>query len=216
MADTPTQGETVTQEPLKNDASTTSNPTQQGATTQEPTKDNASDTAAEELRKKLEQAEMERNQLRNKLNAEEKAKEEAKKKELEEQEQYKSLYEQERAKREEFEKSQEEAKRKQEIDEAKEKVFSDYSDEVRILANETGMDLTDADEASVEQFKQKLDRIKEMMPGAKVSGNNPNPVEQKQSLSRDDIRGIMRDEKQFSDYVLDKFPGIAAMTNKQK
>lgn len=203
--------ETVNQEPLKNDASNTSTPPEPQAQS-----DNASDTAAEELRKQLEKERMEKNQLRNKLDAQEKAKEEAKKKELEEQEQYKSLYEQERAKREEFEKSQEESKRKQAIDEAKEKVFSDYSDEVRILANEAGMELSDTDDESVEKFKQRLDKVKGMLGEPKVSGNNPNPVEQKRDYSRDDLRGIMRDEKQFSDYVMQKFPGIAAMTNKQK
>jgi TolA-binding protein len=207
MSDTPTPGETVVQGEPKNDATNQSTP---------PPAVKAEDNAAvEQLKKELAQAQMRANQLENERKKLDEAEQRKKEKELEEQNQFKTLYEQEAAKRKELEEAQEQEKRQKEVAEKKSEVFADYSDEVRVLAEEAGMSLTDTDEEAVQAFKEKLDKIKALVPGPKVSSNNPNPVANEKSYTQEEMQSALRDPKAFHEFVTSKFPGIAAMTRQQ-
>lgn len=202
MPDTPTPGETATQQEPKNDATPVSTPPEV----------KADDSAAEKLKKELAQAQMRANQLENEKKAREEAEAKKQAEQLEQQNQFKELYEQEKAKREEFEQERESANKKAELDNAAKEVFADYPDEVRILAEEAGMSLQDTDEVSVTAFKEKLDKVRGMLGEKKVEPNNPAPAANTSTPSREEMADILHDPNKFHDYVTTKFPGIAAMT----
>lgn len=208
MADTPSAnaGETV----VVDDSKTTVPVTAPATVT-------SNDGEVEKLRKEKEQAEMRANQLANQLKAREEADAEAKAKELEEQNKFKDLYEQERTKREAIESEREEAERKAELAKAKQDALSDYPDTVKTMAEKLGLDLTDSSETAVEEFKSKLNELKNGVGNtAKVSGNNqPNSSDNKGEMSADDLKIGLSDEKTFHEIVTSRFPGIASMT-KQK
>lgn len=207
MADTPT-GETV----VVDDSKTTVPVTTPTVTPEV----KSNDSEVEKLRKEKEQAEMRANQLANQLKAEQDAKAAKEAKELEEQNQYKELYEQERAKREEIETEAEARERQTEIAKAKKEVLGEYGDEVKALVEEVGIDLTDADEATIASFKEKVEKISKRVATSQVSGNNqPNP-QAKAELSGDELKSALRDDKAFHDIVTSKYPGIASMTNQRK
>lgn len=163
MADTPT-GETVTPGDSQTTVTTASTPPQ----------DNASAAEVERLRKQVQQTELERNQLRNRLEAEEKAKEEAQRKRLEEQDEWKQIAEQERIKREALETERETEQRSQQLTSATNQIFAEFPKDAVELAQEMGLTLADDSEAAKEQLKTKLSNI-----AAKVSSqttttpNNP-------------------------------------------
>lgn len=208
MADATPTGETGTPADPKTDATPPVTPTPQ-----EPVK--TEDNAVEELRKQLAQQEMRANQLANQLKAEQDAKDAEKAKELEEQNQFKSLYEQEKTKREAIEAEAEEKEKQAELKKVKQEVLGEYSEEVKALAEEAGMDLTSSDETTVNSFKEKLEKINTRLGTAKVSANNPKSADAPADLSVDDLRETLRDDNAFHELVTKKFPGINSMT-KQK
>jgi chromosome segregation ATPase len=151
MADTPTSGETVVPEAPSNTPVQTPAPTPQG---------NASDTAeVERLRKEVEQANLRARQLENEKLAREKADEEAEAKRLESNQEYKTLLEQERAKREDLERAEEARTQKAELDAAKADVLKDFSEDVQKQAEDLGIDLSNAEEATVTSYKEKLTKL---------------------------------------------------------
>jgi DNA repair exonuclease SbcCD ATPase subunit len=167
----------------------------------------------EQLRKEKEQAEMRANQLANQLKSREEAEAKAKEAELEENNQFKELFEQEKAKREALESEQSEKEQKAELEKAKTTVLAGFSDEVKTLAEELGFELTSADDAQVEAFKGKLDKLSQKVSSeARVAPNNPHQQESKMDLTTDQLREGLSDEHTFHDIVTKKFPGIAAMT----
>lgn len=208
MADTPT-GETVVVDDSKTMVTTSTN--------QVPTVTVTDNGEAERLRKELEQAKMRENQLTNQLKAEQDAKAAAEAKELEEQNQFKELYEQEKAKREAIETEAETRERQAEIAKAKKDVLGEYSDEVKALVEEVGIDLSDADETTIAAFKDKVDKIdKRVASTGKVAGNNQPTPKGQPELSGDELKTAIRSEQGFHDLVTNKFPGIASMTNQRK
>lgn len=211
MADTPT-GETATPQVLENNTNGSGTVTPPApAVVEEP---KTEDSVVAQLRKEKEQAEMRANQLANQLKSREEAEAEAKAKELEEQNKFKELYEQERAKREAIESETEKREREAELQKTRETVLADFSDEVKTLAQEAGMELTDTADDSVAAFKEKLTKISKMVGnGGKVAGNNPAPKTTVSELNGEELRDVLHDEQAFHDLVTSKFPGIASMTN---
>lgn len=135
---------------------------------------NETDAEKEELRKRLEQAELRKNQLENeaKARAEKEAAEEAKR--LEEQGEWQKVAEQERIKREELEKEREAERKQNAIREAKSKVLQGFDIEVVELANDIGIDLSDDSEEAVAAYKERLDKLNARESGnASVRPNNP-------------------------------------------
>lgn len=210
MADATPQGETGKPADPKTDATPPVTPAPQ-----EPVK--TEDNAVEQLRKELEQQRMRANQLENEKKQRDEAEATRKAKELEEQNQFKDLYEQEKTKREAIEAERQADEQKAELQKARQEVLKDYSDEVKALAEEVGLDLTAADEAAVNSFKEKLDKINSRVASSgKVGGNNqPNATGQPE-LSGDELKEVLQSDQGFHDYVTKKFPGIAAMTNQRK
>lgn len=171
-------------------------------------------TEVERLRKEAEQARMRANQLEKEKEARDKADEEARLKRLEEENQYKELYEQEKAKREGLETEAEKKQREAEVAETKQKILGDYSDAVKQEAEEFGFDLTTTDEADVEAFKDKLEKINKRLD-SKVSPNNPGTPTPQETLSGDALRDALHDDAKFHELVTKKFPGIKSMTNEK-
>lgn len=187
-----------------------------GTPTQAPTQGNASDTAVEQIRKEKEQAEMRANQLANQLKAREEADAKAEAEKLEEQNQFKELYEQEKAKREQIEGEREAEERRKEVEKAKASTLTDYSDEVKTLAEEAGITLTSADGAEVTAYKERLDKIQNALGRTgKVGANNPGRPSSQPQLSQDQMRAALKDEKKFEELVKDR-PGIAAMMSTRR
>jgi chromosome segregation ATPase len=204
MADTPLNGETVTPEALENNANPVTTPAV-----------NATDNAeVERLKKETEQKELRIRQLENEANARKKAEEEAEAKRLEEQNQYKTLFEQEKAKREAIEAAQAEAERTAALKAESDKLFSQYPEQVRDLALEAGMALTDTDEQAVEAFKAKLDKVSSLVKQPKVTANNPGAMSAPAQIAPQELHDIMKDPMKFQDYLKKNNPGIASMMNK--
>lgn len=170
----------------------------------------------EKLRKEKEQAEMRANQLANQLKAKEQVEEETRKKELEQKQEFKSLYEQEQAKREELERTIEEEKKQKEIDKASKEIFSEYSDGVREIAEETGLVLSELSDEAKAALKSKLDVINsKVVKSEKNSPNNPgNKTPSENSLSPDEFKEALRTEEGFHELIQKKYPGIANMTKR--
>src|SRR3990167_11066171 len=179
-------------------------------------KDKTEDNAVEELRKQLAQQEMRANQLANQIKAKEDAEAAKLAKDLEEQNQFKSLYEQEKAKREAIESDVETKEKQAEIKKTKQEVLGEYSDEVKAIAEEAGMDLTDSDDVTVNAFKEKLEKINTRLGTSKISANNPANPSKPLELSGSDLREALRDNNAFHDIVTKRFPGIKAMTKPQR
>lgn len=204
MADTPT-GETVAQESLKNNAQDVSTPPVV----------NADDSAVERLQKQLEQERMEKNMLRNKLEAEEKAKAAAEAKQLEEKQEYKTLYEQEREKREESERLRESTEKEIALKSKSEEVLAEYTPEVKELAKDLNVGLDDITDDSVVEFKKKLDSVQAKISVSSVSPNNPAPKAQpKASIANADgiIEAPLQDNR--FDELAKSMPGISSMMTK--
>lgn len=184
-----------------------------------PPVDTAGTAEVERLRKELEQKELRNRQLENEKVARDKADTDAKQKQLEEENQYKELFEQEKAKNEDIRKEQEENQKKAELEKAKQETLSQFSDDVKKLAEEVGIELADTDESSVEAFKGKLEKISTTAASqARVTPNNPNPSNPSSELTRDQIREALANDDTgavFHDMVTKQFPGIASMTKKK-
>lgn len=204
MADTDvTTPETATPEAPKNNA-----------TTAAPTQGNAADPAeVERLRKEAEQARMEANMLRNKLKAEEDAKAAQQAKELEEQNQFKTLYEQEKARREQIEAERATAERAATLKAEADKLFAQYPEPVRALAEEAGMHLDDTDESAIAAFKAKLDKVNSLVKQPKMTANNPGSSQSAGATQMDanEMHAMLNDPKKFEEYLKKNTTGIAGM-----
>lgn len=178
-----------------------------------PTQGNAGNDASEveKLRKERDQAQMRANQLEKEKVAREKAEADKQARELEEQNEFKTLHEQEKAKREALEGQIAAEANRKELDKAKSTLLSDYSDEVKELAEEAGMTLGSADEADVAAFKEKLDKIQKRLGATgKVKPNNPGAPQRQGEPTGDDLKVALKDPAKFQD-LISKRPGLAAM-----
>lgn len=198
MDDT-TQVETAPAQTPKNEATTTVD------------KSTVDTGEVERLRREAEQERLRANQLANQLAAKEKAEAEAKAKELEEQNQYKTLYEQEKAAKEAIEAAQAEAERNAALKAESDKLFAQYPEQVRDLALEAGMALTDIDEQSVEAFKAKLDKVSSLVKQPKVTANNPGEMSAPKQIEPQALHEIMKDPAKLQEYWKKNNPGIASM-----
>lgn len=194
--------------PVVTDPKTNANPTVT------PSSQTVDATEVERLRKEAEQATMRANQLANQLKAKEDAEAAAKAKELEEQNQYKTLYEQEKAKREGIEAEREENERKRTLKAESDKLFAQYPDQVRVLAEEAGMSLLGTDETSVEAFKAKLDKVNGLIKSPKVTPNNPGnrtPSANQETVDPNEMHAMLNDPVKFEKYLKENTKGIASM-----
>lgn len=205
MADTPKDGETANQETLSNEPSDSGTPAQQA-----PVKTDEGEV--ERLRKEAEQAKLRERQLANKIKAIEDAETARRAKELEEQNEFKTLYEQEKAKREEAEQEREAEAKKAALQEEADKLFADYPDKVKSLAEDVGLKLTDTDEASINTFKEKLDKIKAEVGGQEVTPNNPKP-QGKSAPSLGNEEGIIEEpiSGEKFDEIIKSRPGFQSL-----
>lgn len=160
MTDTP-NGETVVVGQVENEAQTSTSTV------------SAADYA--ELKKRAEQSEMRARQLENADQARKQAEEVKRQKQLEENNEFKTLYERTQEQLESLKKEREEESVRQELNSAREKIFSEYPSEVLELAGATGLTLSSNDDESKAKLKEKLDLIKSKVVTAtpkKVTGNN--------------------------------------------
>jgi hypothetical protein len=204
MTDTPKDGETGSQAQLKNDAPKPTTPLL-------PEEKKTDDGEIEAARKRAEQAEMRANQLANQLKAKEDAEAAAKARELEEQNEFKTLYEQEKAKREQAEHDAEAAEQQKALADAREKVLSEFSDEVKAAAKDLGVELASADENTVAEFKGKLDKLQTRLGVQRVTPNNPGtPSPKSAEPTGEELRQILMDPQKRDEYYRKK-DGVTAM-----
>jgi vacuolar-type H+-ATPase subunit E/Vma4 len=173
------------------------------------------DPEVERLRKEAEQATMRANQLANQLKAKEEAEAAQKAKELEEQNEFKTLYEQEKARREEIETAQAQAERQAAVKAASDKLFSEYPEQVKALAEEAGMSLSSVDDDAVAAFKAKLDKVSGMVAAPKVTANNPGTVPAPSDVSPMDMHKILNDPEKFQEYIQKNYKGISQLTRQK-
>lgn len=197
MADTP-QGETVVQEPPKNDVTPVAAPA--------PQQDNSNDKSeVEKLKEELKLAQqkaMRVGQVENELERMKKAEDERKSKQLEEQEQWKELAEQEKAKREALETERLEAETREKLRLAQETIFAEFSPEAIEVAQEAGLSLTeDSDEAKA-NLKSKLEKISQkVITGNKVTANNPGEQPQNEDRAQQ-VQEMRMGNKEARDKVI--------------
>lgn len=197
MADTPT-GETVTPEAPSNNVTATATP---GV--------NAIDTAeVERLRREADQARMRANQLQNQLDEQKKKEEADKLKQLEDNNEYKTLYEQAQAKLEETDRQRQAEEKQKEIKSVQDKLLEGYSDEVKQLAQEAGMGLTEPSDDAVAALKAKLDKISTMVSSKGVGPNNPLTNNSKPKLTGDELKVALRDNDKFAEIAMDMLPSV--------
>lgn len=201
MADTVEPTETVVTEPLKNEAPAPTTPVVEKTT---------DDSEVEKARKEAEQAKMEANMLRNKLAAKEKAEADAEAKRLEEQNEYKTLYEQNQAKLAEIEREKEAEEQQKAVKDATDNVLADYPDEVKAIAEDTGLNLGEVSEEAVAEFKAKLDKIQTRLGATKVTPNNPGVPSGKKEYTGEELRQILADPVKRDAYYRAK-DGVTAM-----
>lgn len=201
MADTP-NGETVVSETPKNDAITPPTPPLEEKKTE--------DSQVEELRKKAEQAEMRANQLANQLKAKEDAEAAAAAKKLEEKEEYKTLFEQEKAKNEEILREREADELKKQLSESQASILNDYSDDVKALAEDAGLSLTDVTDEAVASFKGRLDKFQARLGNQVVRPNNPGAPSGQKEYTKEELREILADPVKRDAYYRAK-DGVTAM-----
>lgn len=176
---------------------------------------NAVDQAeVERLRKELEQKDLRNRQLENEKAAAEKTEQERKAKELEDTQQFKTLYETEKAEKEKLAAEKAAADKKAEVNTEADKLLADYSPEVRKLAKEVGVELSDIDETSVNAFKARLDALNAPFGGKKVTSNNP-PTQIPDKTTFGNADGIvekpLEDDPDKFDEIARSMPGIASM-----
>lgn len=198
------QSETVKTEALENNTGTPAQP--QGKS--------AAELELERLRKEHQQIEMERNQLRNKLEAEEAAKAAAKAKELEEQNEFKTLFEQEKAKREALENERQEEARRKELGTAQATILAEYDDDVKGLAEDAGITLSDTSDEAAQAYKEKLEKLQTRLGKQKVQPNNPGVSSEKKTYSQEEMRQILNDPVKRDQYYREQGGVTAAMMGK--
>lgn len=202
MTDTP-NGETATQEEVKNNVTTPSAPAQV----------NTTDTGElDKLKKELEQTQMRANQLNNQLEAKAKAEEEARAKQLEEQNEFKSLYEQEKAKREAADKERQEAETKQALTLSQDTIFAEFDPSAVEVAKEAGLTLTEDSDEAKNAFKARLQKIADKVVSTnKVTSNNQAP-DNTVAPERAELVGQMRaGSKDARDKVISTLPVLDVM-----
>lgn len=178
------------------------------------------DTAeVERLRKEVEQANLRARQLENEKAARDKADAEAKTKELEDNQQFKTLADQEKARADAAEAKLAEASKQAEVKTEADKLLAEYSPEVRKLAEEVGVSLTDTSDTSVTAFKARLDALNAPFGGKKVASNNPSkPDPGKPSFANAD--GVVEQPLDKTPKKLDEMfasmPGISSMMRPQQ
>lgn len=176
----------------------------------------APDPEIERLRKEAEQQKMRANQLENQLADKEKAEQDALDEKLKEQNKYKDLYEQEKTRREEIETAAEKAARESAVKAESDKLFGEYPEAVRALADDVGLKLEDADEDTVAAFKTKLESISGKIKQPKVTANNPNVnTPQQPETTSQEMHEIMRDPAKFQEYLQKNFKGVSTMMTKK-
>lgn len=200
MADTPT-GETVTPEAPSNNVNPTAAPVA-----------NAVDQAeVERLKKEAEQAMLRVRQLENEAKKRTEAEEAARLKQLEENNEWKSVAEQNKAKLEALEAEREAETRSKELSSATSDVFSTFPTEVRELAEEMGVGLSDTTEEAKEALKQRLEKISaKVVTEKKVTPNNPS-VPTSTATSAELIERMKYGDKQARTQVISSLPGVEAM-----
>lgn len=201
MADTDKMPETVAEVTPKNDTPAPVTPPVEEKKTE--------DSEVEKERKLREQAEMRANQLANQLKAKDDAEAAAKAKELEENNEFKTLYEQEKARREELEASQEADQKAKEVKDTSESILSDYSDDVKALAEDAGLELKDVSEDAVAEFKGRLDKFQTRIGSGKVGPNNPGSPSNKKEYTREELHEILNDPAKRDAYYKAK-GGVAS------
>lgn len=203
MADTPT-GETVVQEPPKNDVTPVAAPA--------PQVNSNENGEVERHKKEAAQAQMRANQLENELKKIREQQEAQKQKELEEQEQYKSLYEQEKAKREAAEIEQQEAQRKAELEQTQNTIFAEFNQEAIEVAKEAGLTLTDTTDEAKNAFKERMTRIQERtITGRSVTPNNPGTDTPQEIDRAQEIQAMRAGNKEARSKLISNLPVLDAM-----
>jgi hypothetical protein len=174
----------------------------------------ADNSEVERLRKEAEQATMRANQLANQLKAKEDAEAAEKAKQMEENNEFKTLYEQEKTKRQEIENAQVLAEKVAALKTESDKLFAGFPDQVKALADESGMSLTDTDEDSIEAFKKKLEKVNGLVAQPKVTANNPGNPSGQATLTPQQLHETLNDPAKFEAYVKQNFKGISSLTRK--
>lgn len=202
MSDTTPTVETVKTEAPSNEVTPTATP-----------QVNAVDTAeVERLRKDAEQARMRANQLENELKKKAEAEEAAKLKQLEEQNEWKSVAEQNKAKLEALEAEREAEQRSKELKAATSEVFSAFPTEVRELAEEMGVGLTDTSDEAKEALQARLEKIKaKVFSEEKVTPNNPGSPSGATTTKAELIERMKYGDKAARTQVISSLPGVEAM-----
>ena len=192
--------ENITPEAPKNDATPVATPAV-----------NATDPAeVERLKKEADQARMRANQLEKELATRKKADEEAEAERLKNNQEYQTLYEQERAKREEIERQQQADELAKAVADAKQKALADYPDEVKAIAEDTGLSLSEANDPAIAEFKAKLDKIQARLGVQRVTPNNPStPSPRAPQVSGVEFEEMMKDPAKRDAYYRSK-GGITA------
>lgn len=178
------------------------------------------DPALAEALKKAEQAEMRNRQLENEKATRDKADEVARQKALEENNEFKTLYEREKEARENLERANETSTKQAAIDAAKNKVLADYSQEVKDIAEVSGLSLNDDTPEAQADLKTKLDSIASKLPQTpvkRVQGNNgvQTPVSSDQAEDAKLYQRMRFTDKAVSDAakmsVISKLPALDVM-----
>jgi len=213
MSDTVAPTETEKTEALENKSDASITPPVQ------PEEKKGEDQTVEQLRAELKEAQqkaMRVGQVENELAKIKEQQEKDAQKKLEEKEEFKTLYEQERAKREEFEQKQAAAAHKAEVDKAAEEVLSEYSEEVKAIAEEAGLSLVDDSEDDVKSYKERLDKIKARLDGTQhVTPNNPGVPGAKKEYTREELYEILNDPAKRDEYYRNKGGAASAMMRPQ-
>jgi hypothetical protein len=174
---------------------------------------NAVDTAeVERLKKVAEQAQMRANQLENTLKKKAEEEEAARLKLLEENNDWKSVAEQNKAKLEAYEAERDAEQRSKELSTATSEVFSTFPTEVRELAEEMGVGLTETTEEAKEALKQRLEKIQaKVVTEKKVTPNNPSNPTGPNASKAELIERMKYGDKAARSQVIASLPGVEAM-----
>jgi len=145
---------------------------------------------------------------------EKKAEEEeaAKLKQLEENNEWKSVAEQNRAKLEALEAEREAEQRSKELQAATSEVFSAFPTEVRELAEEMGVGLSEATDEAKEALKLKLEKVQaKVATEKKVTPNNPSNPTSATAPQAELIERMKYGDKQARSQVIADLPGVKQM-----
>lgn len=176
--------ETVANGNVKNDA------------TVQPTVSNTQES--DNLKKELDQLRMRNNQLEKERLERERKEQEAEQRRLAEKEEYKTLYERTSEELESIRKEREDSERRTKLSAVESSAFSEYSQEVQDIAKVAGLTLTSDDDTSIQEFKTKLETIKNKLPSTdKISGSNTLPENNKLSREELIVKARQGDKKAF-------------------